>query len=117
MKSKLIFASLLALAITSCSIEYDDEEKKGPENSWWLGGADGGVYIKITEDNNLNDNYYQGVIFFDHDKTVWYRGPFQLVGDLEFSIDNHDVYLFWDGERVHLQQDSYLEATNPVPLL
>ena len=116
MKFTSIIVLLCTLVFSACSVEVD-EEKKGPEGSWWLGGADGGAYIKIEEDKNINDNIYQGVIFFDYDKTVWYRGPFKLVGDIKFKIDNHDLYLFWDGEKVHLQKNSYLEALDPVPPL
>ncbi|HWR32832.1 MAG TPA: hypothetical protein VN451_04880 [Chitinophagaceae bacterium] len=116
MNIKFLIVLLLYLITTACSVEQE-EAKKGPENSWWLGGADGGAYIKIEEDNNTHDNLYQGVVFFENDKTVWYRGPFKLVGDLKFSVENHDLYLFWDGEKIHLQQGSYLEAVNPVPLL
>lgn len=71
----------------------------GSEASWWPGGTDGGAYIKTEEDKNLNDNLYKGGIFFEHDKTVWYRGPFKLVGDIKLSINNHDSYLFLDGEK------------------
>lgn len=116
MKTQLIIISLVLLLLSSCSTETT-KVKSGPEDSWWLGGDDGGVYIKINEDNNPNDNLYRGVIFFDHDKTVWYRGPFKLVGKLDFHIDNHDSYLFWDGVRVQLKDSSYLEAINPVPRL
>jgi len=116
MNIKLILTLSFAFIVFSCSVEVD-KEKNGPENSWWLGGADGGVYIKIEEGKNINDELYQGVIFFEHDKTVWYRGQFKLVGDIKFSIENHNSYLFWDGEKVHLQQNSYLEALNPVPPL
>ena len=116
MNIKLALTVFLILITTACSIEQD-EPKVGPESSWWLGGADGGAYIKIEEDNNRNDDLYQGVIFFDHDKSVWYHGPFKLIGDIEFSIENRDLYLFWDGERLHLQQSSYLQAVKPVPAL
>jgi hypothetical protein len=116
MKIKFFIALFVLFLIGACSVEHD-KEKKGPENSWWLGGADGGVYIKILENENLDNKLYQGVIFFDHDKTVWYRGPFKLVGNINFSVDNHDLYLFWDGERVHLKESSYLDAIEPVPPL
>ncbi len=116
MNFKLVLILYLPLFIIACSLE-PEEPKTGPEGSWWLGGADGGAYIKIEEDKNINNDLYQGVIFFDHDKTVWYRGPFKLIGDISFSIENHDSYLFWDGERIHLQDTSYLEAVNPVPPL
>jgi len=117
MKTKLIIFLLCSLITAACSVEVD-APKKGPENSWWLGGADGGAYIKIEEeDNKLNDDFYTGVIFFDHDKTAWYRGPFKLVGDIKLDTNNHDLYLFWDGEKIHLKESSYLEAVNPVPPL
>ena len=116
MNIKLFFISIFIITLSACSIEKD-EAKIGPENSWWLGGADGGVFIKITDDNKLNDRIYEGVVFFDYDKSVWYRGPFKLVGNISFIATNHDQYLFWDGERIHLQETSYLEVVNPVPPL
>jgi hypothetical protein len=116
MKIKLLTVLFLYLITTACNTQQE-AAKKGPEGSWWLGGADGGAYIKIEEDNNTHDKLYQGVVFFEYDKTVWYRGPFKLVGDIKFTVDNHDLYLFWDGEKIHLQQGSYLEAVKPVPPL
>jgi hypothetical protein len=117
MKTRLITTALTLLVLSACNVETITTAKEGPEGSWWLGGLDGGAYIKITEDNNPDDNLYQGVIFFDYDKTVWYRGPFKLIGNLDFSIDDHDPYLAWDGERLYLKQSSYLEAVNPIPKL
>lgn len=105
---------LLLFTLNSCTIEKD-EEKKGPNGSWWLGGADGGVYIKIDEGIKINDNLYEGTIYFEHDMTIWYQGSFKLMGNLDFSINNHDLYNFWDGERVQLKESSYLEAIDPVP--
>lgn len=116
MKTNLIIIFLYSLITMACSVEVD-EVKKGPENSWWLGGLDGGAFLKIEEDNNLNDNLYQGVVFYEYDKTVWYRGPFKLVGDIKFSTEDHNSYLFWDGDKIHLKDSSYLEAVNPVPPL
>jgi len=116
MKIFILITFFNLLILSACSIETD-KNKTGPEGSWWLGGADGGVYIKIEDDNNPNDKLYQGVIFYDADKTVWYRGPFKLVGNIKFSIKDHDQYLFWDGEKVHLVEESYLQAIKPVPQL
>ena len=116
MKTLFIFISLALISLISCNAEIG-KEKVGPEGSWWLGGDDGGVYIKIEQNNNPDNDIYQGVIFFDHDKTVWYRGRFKLVGKLNFSISDHNSYLFWDGERVQLKESSYLEAIDPVPQL
>lgn len=114
MKIKLTFV-LMCFFLASCTIET--EEKSGPEGSWWLGGDDGGVYIKIQEDSNPNDNLYQGAIYFDGNQSVWYKGEFKLVGNIKFSPENHAQYQFWDGEKLHLVESSYLEPTQPIPPL
>ncbi len=113
---RLFFILIFILSVTACTVEQD-KEKQGPEGSWWLGGADGGAFIKIEDDENLNDQMYLGTVYFEHDQKIWYEGPFKLIGDINFSIDKHELYLFWDGERIHLKESSYLEAVNPVPLL
>jgi len=54
------------------------------------------------------------LFFFEYNKTVWYRGHFKLVGNIKLDINNHDLYLFWDGEKIYLKEYSYLEAVNPI---
>ena len=111
-----LITTLLVLNLSACSIEQDPP-KAGPEGSWWLGGSDGGVYIKISDDGNPDDAIYEGVIYYQHDESVWYKGPFKFVGDIQFDENNHQQYIFWDGERVHLKGGAYLEAINPIPPL
>jgi len=113
---KTLLASLLLLAIGACSTEQYTAAQ-GLEGSWWLGGADGGVFVDIKDNNNRDDTIYYGTIYFDSDKTIWYQGPFKLVGDIKFQVDNHEQYSGWDGERLHLQNSSYLEPVNPIPPL
>jgi len=110
-----IFLFVLMPIFLSCSIET--EEKIGPNGSWWLGGEDGGVFVKIQEDANLEDEFYQGVIYFDGNKNIWYKGEFKLVGDINFSPDDHGQYQFWDGEKLYLKNSAYLEPTSPIPQL
>jgi len=113
---KTILIASLVLVISACSTEQY-AAPQGPKGSWWLGGADGGVFVDIKEDNNRNDTIYYGTIYFDSDKSIWYQGPFKLVGSIKFQVDNHEQYSGWDGERLHLQGSSYLEPVNPVPSL
>jgi len=113
---KILLIILLVLVIGACTTE-SNTAPQGPEGSWWLGGADGGVFVDIKDDNNRNDAIYYGTIYFDSDKTIWYQGPFKLVGNINFQVDNHEQYSGWDGKRLHLQDSSYLEAINPIPLL
>lgn len=107
---------VILLFFSACSSEQY-KPPKGPAGSWWLGGADGGAFINIKDDENSNDRMYTGTIYFDADQTVWYQGPFKLIGDLTFEVENHDHYLAWDVERLYLQGSSYLEDVNPIPPL
>ena len=102
--------------MSGCVIE-EDPPKAGPNGSWWVGGLDGGVFLKVTDDGNPNDLFYHGVIYFESDKTVWYKGQLKLVGDTSFSPEDKDRYEGWDGERLHLKNGVYLEATQPIPAL
>ena len=111
-----LLISIFIVIVSACTAEKYSAPQ-GPDGSWWLGGADGGVFVEIKDDNNVHDNIYTGIIYFDADQTIWYEGPFKLVGNLNFSVDNHDKYLAWDGERLYLEESSYLEAINPVPPL
>lgn len=114
----VIFRILFLIFITCLSAcSFETIEKAGPDNSWWLGGDDGGVFVKITDDANSNDKIYNGAIYFDSTQKVWYKGPFRLVGGIQFSPESRDQYLFWDGEKLHLRDSSYLEPTEPIPPL
>ncbi len=113
---KVLFITLLVLTVSACTTE-SYTAPQGSEGSWWLGGADGGVFVDIKDDNNRNDTIYYGTIYFDSDKTIWYQGPFKLVGSINFQVDDHEQYSGWDGERLHLQDSSYLEPVNSIPPL
>ena len=107
---------ILTFILSACTDETYSPPQ-GPEGSWWLGGDDGGVFVKITDDENTHDDIYSGTIYYDADQTIWYEGSFKLVGSLKFSVDDHNLFLAWDGERLYLKESSYLEAINPVPPL
>ena len=109
----LVLLIFMSVACTSEKIPTPP----GPNGSWWLGGDDGGVYIDIKDDDNSDDKIFVGTIYNDADNTIWYQGPLRLVGNIEFAVNNRDLYLFWDGERLHLKESSYLEAVNPIPPL
>lgn len=111
-----LYIVLFLFSIGACSSELYIPPQ-GPTGSWWLGGADGGVFIDFKDDDNIHDKLYSGTIYYDADQTVWYRGPFKLIGDLAFNVENHEQYLAWDGERLYLQESSYLQPVNPVPPL
>lgn len=106
----LLFCSCL---VFSCSVET--EEKKGPSGSWWVGGADGGVFVDIRDDENPHDDRYIGTVYYEHDQSVWYSGEFLLEGKIEgFTPANRSLYEGWDGDSLHLVGEAYLKATGPI---
>lgn len=107
----------LLLTFAGCTVEQA-EEAIGPNGSWWLGGADGGVYILVRDDAIPNDDRYEGSIYYGHDQSIAYQGAFKLVsGPVGFSPSDRTVYEFWDGERLHVVGEGYLEPTEEVPKL
>lgn len=110
-----IILAIIATLLFACA--FEKVEKSGPDGSWWLGGDDGGVFIKVIDDHNFHDKLYVGAIYFDSNHKIWYRGPMRLVGDIDFVPENREQYLFWDGEKLHLNESSYLEPMQPIPPL
>lgn len=106
----ILLCSCLAL---SCSVET--EEKEGPPGSWWVGGAGGGVFVDIRDDDDPHDDRYVGTVYYEHDHSVWYSGEFQLKGDVDgYSPADRSLYEGWDGDSLHLVGEAYLKATGPI---
>ena len=115
MYHSLIIAVAIIL-LTACE-PYEPPDANGPGGSWWVGGVDGGVYVFIEDDDNPADNIYQGSIYFDSDKTLWYRGKFQYSENTAIDVNNRDIYSGWDGARLYLKDNSYLTAMGEIPAL
>jgi len=96
----------------ACSPDNSDITSS-PNGSWWTGGVDGGVFIRIEDDENTNDNIYQGIVYYEYDKSVWYKGKFKYSRNSTFDYKNKLNYDGWDGEKLFLKDGSYLTATNP----
>jgi hypothetical protein len=105
---KLVSIATFLLLLSACSTEA--ETKPGPNGSWWLGGADGGVFVLIQPDSKE----YKGTVYYEHDQSIWYQGRFRLVGALDFNPQDHSQYLGWDGERILLIESAYLQALDPM---
>ena len=113
---KILFISFVLINLLSgCEVEtVESSPEVGPNGSWFLGGVDGGVYLNVIEDDNPNDKIYDAEIYFDGDKTIWYKGPLKLVGNDAFSPENKKLYVAWDG-TVLILKEGYLEPTQPIP--
>jgi len=111
MKYLLLFF-LTAILISACNTEFSNPAI-GPNGSWWTGGADGGVFVLIEDDENKTDNIYQGTIYYEHDKSIWFQGKFKYNKKSTFDFKNKELYDGWDGEKLFLTDNSFLSAVNP----
>ena len=108
MKFLPLVLSFLLLACDNQSIK-----EKGPDGTWWVGGADGGVYVFIEDDENKTDQLYQGTIYYEHDLSVWYSGKFKYSKMTPLDYKDKSIYDGWDGEKLFLKNNHYLTAINP----
>jgi len=106
----IVLLLLLSTTLLSCE-SYQPPNSDGPAGSWWVGGLDGGVYVFIEDDKNTGDDIYQGVIYYEYDKTVWYKGKFKYNKTVVLDYKNKEFYGGWDGERLFFKDNSYLEIT------
>ncbi len=89
----------------------EEQEKVGPNGSFWVGGADGGVFIQVSPVPESDEQrIYSGTVYDEFDEAIWYAGRFRLHGHFDFDPTNREHYLGWDGERILLLESSYLEA-------
>lgn len=94
----------------------DPIEKEGPEGTWWLGGVDGGSFVKVEDDENNSDRIYSGVVYYDNEeRSLAYKGRLRLKGEFPFDPTDKEHYEVWDGENLHLKDGAYLEVLDPFP--
>jgi hypothetical protein len=107
---------IFCFTLIACE-QYQAPDSIGPNGSWWVGGVDGGVYVFIEDDKNISDNIYQGAIYYENDKTVWYKGKFKYNKNASLNYKNKKLYSGWDGERLFLKDNTYLKAMGKIPPL
>lgn len=110
---KLLILLAFFAGLLSCE-PYQATNPNGPNGSWWVGGSDGGVYVFIEDDTNSTDDIYQGVIYYEHDHSIWYKGKFKYNLKSPLDFKNKQIYSGWDGEKLFLKDNSYLQATGKI---
>lgn len=68
----------------------------------------------VNEDAINSDRIYNGSIYYEGSFKPWYRGKMELVGEIDFEPNNKEQYLFWDGELLDLDQQSYLKPLDEI---
>lgn len=106
---------ILAFLLSGCDVQSNADPAQPPEKpssvpdeAIWVGGADGGVFVKLSE--TARNDLYTGSIYRGHSGEVWYQGRFEYTGDEAFDPDKPSNYESWDGTVLHLNNQESLAA-------
>lgn len=82
-----------------------------PQEAFWVGGIDGGVFIISQKRKNDGLGIYYAEIYFETG-TLAYKGRLALMPKKEELIDykNKTIYSGWDGDSLHLIDGRFLKA-------
>lgn len=101
------------LALSGCDVEISsgqpERSAKIPAEAFWLGGPEAGFYILIKPSNN-RDVYLSEIYYESGD--LAYKGPMILYpeGSEGIDVSNEELFKFWDGKSLYLNNDLYLKA-------
>ncbi len=77
----------------------------------FIGGPDGGVFVFIRKNIKYDKNLYDAEIHYASGDTA-YSGLMKLYpgNAAEFELDKKESYVAWDGDRLYLSNNRYLEV-------
>lgn len=110
-----IAAMVTALLLSGCVDVGQSGDHSRPESlpaeAFFVGGADGGVYVQLNAARERAESIYTGTIFYADGQT-WYEGAFRLEPAKANAIDTSNKTLFdaWDGEVLYLRDRRRLRA-------
>lgn len=82
-----------------------------PAASVWVGGLDGGVFVRITKADKLGKNIYLGEIHYISGD-LSYKGPMKLspAGPIDFDLTKKESFEGWDGDTLYLNKNYSLKV-------
>jgi hypothetical protein len=99
----------------ACSQEVERNARPAgvPADACWVGGPDGGVYVKLTRVSGAPPDVVTGEVYEETGVRL-YGGPLQMEpsGRPLQQLDNPKLFTGWDGERLHLTDGRALRATS-----
>jgi hypothetical protein len=86
-----------------------------PASAFWLGGADGGVFVSVAMASENTQRQYQASIYHATGD-LWYRGRLSLepLSAPAFDHRKPSSYTAWDGDTLHLENGGRLKALDPI---
>lgn len=113
-------ACCFALFTAGCDVSVNEPSPEPPpglpENTVWVGGADGGAFVWVAEQAEKSGRVQLNVFFESGD--VWFEGVAEPKPNLEalaLPLEAEDIQ-GWDGERLLITKQRALAAIDPPRL-
>jgi hypothetical protein len=99
-------AACIVVGLLGCQNEvHPPQRPQGvPKESFWLGGPDGGVFVRLLKKSSDPPAVYRASIYEDTSGALLYEGQLSMVPPDKPVVDTRDaaIFSFWDGQSLHL---------------
>ena len=91
----------LALSILIIACSYEPAKPSNvPAEAFWIGGHDGGVFLRCKQVSKKSKNY-QCSVYNDFNGEVWKQCIFTVEnGSPDFNPDDKEIYAGYDGSII-----------------
>lgn len=107
-----LVAALTCMLLCACTTVSQEPAlpPSVPSDAFWVGGSDGGVFVRL-EAAAAPTGVYRGAVYIE-DGSIWFEGEFRLEPGDGQSLNVADRRLFtgWDGTRLLLGDGRKLVA-------
>ncbi len=109
----LIMSFLCACDAQQTDLDVPNKPSAVPDKAFWVGGLDGGVFVLIAKNKNLEpDEYFAKIYYASGD--IAYEGGMRLSARGSTAIDHINPAIFqgWDGDTLYIEGNKLLKVQN-----
>jgi hypothetical protein len=113
---KILFIVSILLFFSACDVPKSEPEAPNkptqvPSKAFWIGGLDGGVFVLVERNENLEANEYLGEIYYVSGDLA-YKGKLNILPKDSAVIDymNPGIYQGWDGDTLYVVGNKQLKV-------
>jgi len=111
----LAVAAAVWLACESEVLRDPPRPSNVPADALWVGGLDGGVFVRVTKPAGAAAERYAAEIYGESGDVV-YRGAMRMrpPGAAALEVSSREAYEGWDGEVLYLSGGRALVGDPPI---
>lgn len=113
---KIFFIISIIIFFPACEVQVSEPEPPNkpaqvPNKAFWVGGLDGGVFVLVERNDDLDANEYLGGIYYISGDLA-YKGKMHIFPKDSAAIDyeNPKIYQGWDGDTLYLSGNKQLKV-------